>query len=432
MAGDSGGDGLGVAASRRLSLAALAAGAALVAGSATWGLLIGRGVLDLYTPPLFASFDPVVAPSAIICLVVGGVVVWRGREVASSWRWSRLLAASIVVCAAWGIALAVVGGPPGIDGGLRWPFDHLAIVDRVSGPGAFLDGFAEGFATYPVHVRGHPPGLMPVLWWMDRIGLGGPLAMSGLVIAAGASIPAAAAVTARQAASEVVARRAMPYLVVAPAAVWLVSSADALIAAVGAWGIALVVVAVRSSRGRAIAAVGGALLGYAIFLSYGMVLLALVPLAIAALARRLEPILLAALGASGVVLAFTALGFWWFDGLVLTRQAYAASVASSRPYAYFLVANLAAFSVMVGPACVAGIGALRDRSLWVVVGAGLAIVALADLSGLSKGEVERIWLPFWPWVGLAAAGLAADRGRWWLGAHAGTAVLVEVMLVTRW
>ena len=52
----------------------------------------------------------------------------------------------------------------------------------------------------------------------------------------------------------------------------------------------------------------------------------------------------------------------------------------------------------------------RDRRAWLVVGAALVAVALADLSGMSKAEVERIWLPFAPFV-LAAtrAGLAPLR-----------------------
>ena len=37
----------------------------------------------------------------------------------------------------------------------------------------------------------------------------------------------------------------------------------------------------------------------------------------------------------------------------------------------------------------------------------LAVVALADLSGMSKAEVERIWLPFVPWAVLATAALSA-------------------------
>jgi hypothetical protein len=39
---------------------------------------------------------------------------------------------------------------------------------------------------------------------------------------------------------------------------------------------------------------------------------------------------------------------------------------------------------------------LRDRQLWLLVGAALTAVLLADVSGLSKAEVERIWLPFAP------------------------------------
>ena len=39
----------------------------------------------------------------------------------------------------------------------------------------------------------------------------------------------------------------------------------------------------------------------------------------------------------------------------------------------------------------------------------LLAVVLADLSGMSKAEVERIWLPFLPWVMLATAALPVGR-----------------------
>ena len=39
-----------------------------------------------------------------------------------------------------------------------------------------------------------------------------------------------------------------------------------------------------------------------------------------------------------------------------------------------------------------------DRGAWLLVGGALAALALADVTGLSKGEVERIWLPFMPWI----------------------------------
>ena len=55
---------------------------------------------------------------------------------------------------------------------------------------------------------------------------------------------------------------------------------------------------------------------------------------------------------------------------------------------------------------------------------------LADLSGMSKAEVERIWLPFAVWTCLACAEL--PRPRWWLAAQAVLALLVNHLLLTVW
>jgi methylthioxylose transferase len=55
-------------------------------------------------------------------------------------------------------------------------------------------------------------------------------------------------------------------------------------------------------------------------------------------------------------------------------------------------------------------------------------VAVANLSQMSRGEVERIWLPFVPWLALAAPG---DR-RGWLAAQAGLALLLQAALVSAW
>ena len=56
----------------------------------------------------------------------------------------------------------------------------------------------------------------------------------------------------------------------------------------------------------------------------------------------------------------------------------------------------------------------------------------ADLSGYSKAEVERIWLPFAVWL-LAGAALIppADR-RTWLAAQAAGALTVNHLLLTTW
>lgn len=133
---------------------------------------------------------------------------------------------------------------------------------------------------------------------------------------------------------------------------------------------------------------GGLLLGLALYCSYGIAPLGLLVVAVVVSARRLRPLLVGALG------------FWWWTGLAATRVRYAEGIATIRPYDYFVLANLAAFAVALGPATVAGLASLhrRSRLRW-PVGAALLAVAGADLSGLSKGEVERIWLP----IGAACA-----------------------------
>ena len=107
---------------------------------------------------------------------------------------------------------------------------------------------------------------------------------------------------------------------------------------------------------------------------------------------------------------------------------------------YFLVGNLAALALTVGPATGAGLGAafseLRRRDgrhpeIWLCLPA-LAAVLVADLSGLSKGEVERIWLPFVPWLMLGAAALPRRGVRGWLTAQVGLTLAIQAWLVTPW
>src|SRR5690606_309244 len=96
------------------------------------------------------------------------------------------------------------------------------------------------------------------------------------------------------------------------------------------------------------------------------------------------------------VVAFTAAGFWWYDGYDTLVERYYQGAAGVRPYWYFIWANLAAQVLSVGLATVAGLTrAVRRRTALVaLVGAGLLAMLIADVSGMSKAETERIWLPF--------------------------------------
>jgi hypothetical protein len=158
--------------------------------------------------------------------------------------------------------------------------------------------------------------------------------------------------------------------------------------------------------------------------------LAAVLVAIAVRARQLRLLALAALGAAAVLGAVALRGFAWWDGLRATHHLYAAGVASRRPYAAFLLMDLAAFAVALGPATAAGLANLRSRAAWTLAAGALVALAAADLSGFSRGETERIWLPFAPWLLLAAASL--PRARAWLGAQVALALALQAGIHTPW
>ena len=241
--------------------------------------------------------------------------------------------------------------------------------------------------------------------------------------------------------AEVVARRAAPFLVFAPAAVWQAVSADGMFAAVAAWGMAaLAAGAVRRSVLWSL--VAGLLLGYAVMLSYGLPLLGLLALAVLVIARSWRPLPWAVLSALAVVLTYAALGFVWWEALPALHDRYWAGVARNRPPSYWWWANLAALTFSAGPMMWAGFTMLGGQARAVgveaarvarwLVGAAAAMVLVADLSQMSKGEVERIWLPFVPWL-LMACGFLPDRWRrGGLATQVVTAVAVQHLLFTGW
>jgi hypothetical protein len=239
-----------------------------------------------------------------------------------------------------------------------------------------------------------------------------------------------------------VARRALPFGVLLPGAVWVGVSADGMFAAVLAWGVALLALGAtrRGAPGVTAAVAGGVLLGATLYLSYGLVLGLLVPAAVVVATRAWRAAALAVAGAALVAAAFTAAGFWWPAGFAHVRVIYAASIAASRPYSYFVWANLAAVSFAVGPAVYAGVrravmsdrlsGRALPRAAALLALAALAAVVVADLTGLSKAEVERIWLPFAVWLVVPCALL--PKPRLWLAAQAGLALAVNHLLLTVW
>lgn len=424
----------------------VAAWVSLVLLASAWGAAVLSPRSLILWPPLMGALDPLLQPGLLLALAVGGAAVAFGPSLAARLSWRALLLGSVLAAAAWAVALALAGGTHALISALLPHTDYLSQVQKVGdAPGAFLRTFTgHGLASgvFTPQVRGHPPGFLLLLWSLDRIGLHGARWEAALVIALGASAVPAVLVTLRSLAGEGAARTAAPFLAVAPFAVTLATSADALYLGVGAWGVALFALSTerRGTGGDALALGSGLAFGAGLMLTYGLVPLGAIPLAVAVVRRRIRPLVVAAAGVALVLGAFWLFGFSWFAGLGRSRGIYARGVSTFRPYDYFLVANLAAFAVIVGPATAAALGRLRDRRVWLLVGAALVAIAAADASGLSKAEVERIWLPFAPWMVAACAAFpgrgADDRdggtGRGWLAMNAVTAVAFQVLIRSPW
>jgi len=383
-------------------------------------------------------------------LVAVAAVLW-GPAVAQRLSWRVLTLGTWATACGWAFALAMIDGwQRGFAGRLTTRDEYLAQVPTITDIPAAVRTFSSRIVDYQqnswvTHVSGHPPGALLTFVWLDRIGLHGGAWAGLLCLLAGSSAAAAVVIGVRALADERTARRAAPFVAVAPTAIWVAVSADGYFAGVAAWGITLLAVAVhRAVRFPTLVAAGaGLLLGWGVFLSYGLILLGLPALAVLvsapdwrAVLRVLGP---ATLAAVAVALTFAVAGFYWFDGYTLVQQRYWQGIAKDRPFRYWGWANLACVVCAIGLGSVAGISrvfdpaAIRRRSgFHLLLLAMLAAIVCADLSMLSKAEVERIWLPFTVWLTAAPALLPVRSHRAWLALNAAGALLVNTVMVTHW
>ncbi|MCZ4276156.1 hypothetical protein [Rhodococcoides yunnanense] len=375
-------------------------------------------------------------PFAVLIAVAG--VLW-GPELARRLPWRRLLLVVWATSAAWAMSLAMVDGwRRGFVDRLTSNDEYLHEVPSITDIPATLSEFSSRILdfqpdSWTTHVSGHPPGALLTFVWLDRIGLGGGAWASGLSVLVGSSAAAAVLVAVRALGDESMARRAAPFVTLAPTAIWIAASADAVFMGVVAWGIALL--AVSTTKYLWPASIGaGLLLGFGIHLNYGLVLMGLPAVAVLIAARTAKPMIGAVIGALIVTAIFTAYGFWWFDGYELVKERYYQGIATDRPFAYWGWANIAALFCAVGVAVPAAFPRIFTRIAPInllVIGA-VAAVAAADLSQLSKAEVERIWLPFAMWMLLAPAVLPERTHRFWLALQVTAALAINHLLFTNW
>ena len=399
------------------------------------------------TAPIFGWWEPHVGWGTVPAVLIGLAAVLWGPSLAARLGWRALTLVVWATSAAWAFSLAMVDGwYRGFAGRLEARHEYLRQVPSIDDIPEALRTFSDRILDYQpdswiTHVSGHPPGALLTFVWLDRLGLGGGAWAGFLCLIVGASIATAIIVAVRALSDEDTARRAAPFVAVAPTAIWIAVSADGYFAGVAAWGIALLALAVRGSFWLGGAA--GLLLGWAIFLNYGLGLIALPAVAVLLCARSLTVALrvlaVAVVAALVVVGVFYAAGFWWLDGYHLVQERYWQGIALDRPFQYWVWGNLASTVCAIGLASVAGIGraldisALRARSgLHLLVLAALLAILCADLSMLSKAETERIWLGFMVWLTAAPALLPPRSHRWWLAVNVIGALLINHLILTNW
>lgn len=416
------------------TLAPLAAWAALIAGSFLWGWWLTSHGHDfrLGLPPLYGHFHPRFTVFSIPALLLAGAAIAYAERLARlSWRW--LVVSSGVLAGAWGAALASVDGIRGLRVNNRLASDFLTTVPKVHSPAKFLARFTRDLASFSDHVHGHPPGLVLIEWTMSRLGMGGARWDTALRLVAFGVAVAAVLVAVREVVGENTARRVVPFLCFAPfAAQGLAITADCVFAALEATAIALIVIATgrRGLRSDVLALLGGLFFGAALYSTYGAFVLGLIPLVVAIQRRRIRPLIVAAAGVLAVAGVFLAYGFWWVSGLQMTWKVIAEGARKYRIASYFIIGNLGAFATTLGPSVAVAIARLRDRKVWLLVGGALGAVVFADVSQLSRAEVERIWLPMAMWICVASRSVADDRR--WLAAHICFALLVAFLIRATW
>ncbi|WP_028645196.1 membrane protein [Nocardioides sp. URHA0020] len=397
--------------------------------------------------PMHGYWQPKLLGPGTLPAIALAVLGWRyAVDLAERLSWRRLLLTSYVVGLAWLLALAFVDGTSGISRVLGDDYEYLRSARAVTDVHALLQTYVERIPysapdNWPTHPAGHPPGALLFFVGLVRLGLGGDFAAGLVVTVIAATTALAVMTTLRALGSETMARRAAPFLVLTPAAVFMAVSADALFAAVAAWGLACLALGARSAaRGRLVAwsVLAGLLLGCGVMMSYGLPLVGLLAVAVLVLARSWLPLPVAALSALAVVLAFAVGGFTWWSAYPVLNDRYWDGIAADRPASYWMWGNLAALLVCAGPLLGAGLAqavALRrraDRVVLLLVGAAAGAIVLADLSRMSKAEVERIWLPFVPWLMISTALLPERWRRAGVAAQVVSALLVQQLLYTSW
>jgi hypothetical protein len=133
-----------------------------------------------------------------------------------------------------------------------------------------------------------------------------------------------------------------------------------------------------------------------------------------------------------------AAGYGWTDGLTAARHDLAVRLGPARSIAAWAVLGVALLLAGGGPALVASARKIRLTPAWPYLVGAAGGVVFTVLAGLARGEMEHGWLPFLPWL-LVAAVAPERRGEqppgpplWLAGAGALAGVVIQAVLASPW
>lgn len=418
--------------------------------AAVGGLLVALAIavphffdkdVRVHWPPLHADWMPRFEPMSLVAIALGLALWLVLPPLCARLPWPAVLLTAYAATWSWIMALAYVDGPEGLSRVFDRGGEYVYDAQRVTSIPHMLHGFVDRIPMdsahhWHTHVAGHPPGTLLFFVLLNRAGITDTLWIGIIVVSIGATAVVAALLALAVMGSGRLARTAAPWLILAPSAIWMGVNGDALFTAVAAWGLCLLAIAGKTGR-RLPAAAAGVLLGLCIYLSYGLVLLALPALAMLWICRTWRPLPWAVGGALAVAALFTLAGFSWWEAYPVLVDRYYDGIASERPYSYWVWGNLAAWTFTVGLATWAAFPSLpnairRRNPLAILAAACLTAIVIADLSGMSKAEVERIWLPFTLWIVALPALLTRTWQRPLLLSQVILALVVQHLVLTRW
>ncbi|WP_067853334.1 hypothetical protein [Aeromicrobium erythreum] len=227
-------------------------GLVLVVAAMVVPLLLDDDV-RVHFPPLHAWWGPRFDPLVLVA-IAAGVLLWSALpRLCLELPWRVVVVLTTFAGWLWTCALGLSDGRYGFARVYGRTSEYPHDAQTVRDVPAMLREFVERIPSsapdnWHTHVAGHPPGALLSFVLLDRLGVQDPFWIAMVVVTVGATSVAAVLLTLDLLGSRDLARRAAPWLALAPLVVWAGVSADWYFAAVAAWGLYLLARA-ATSRG---------------------------------------------------------------------------------------------------------------------------------------------------------------------------------------